>query len=191
MIQLALATYKSVGGWYTAEDSAAYFTPGRIFLTHFSRPLPIEKSFSGEAKQVLYSAEGWKIFAKVYPFVVARKNPNYVIVLPLRTFGGRWEEKRGDAKEDRYNVFEAKDGWDEARLERKEFPIVLENSREDVDSRSGILDFTDLNTLMTTLPIRNLGRIDEKALPLLEECFRRALRVPLETKDLQVCFHFV
>jgi hypothetical protein len=107
--------------------------------------------------------------------------------LPIHTYGGRADQKYSSKPQDQYSVFAAGDGWDESRLRKKELPVVVEDEQIDIKYPDARVDCSKIYTIEHYSIVRKIGRIDKKGLPLLEECFRLAMNVPLEVAETEVC----
>jgi len=64
---------------------------------------------------------------------------------------------------------------------------VVEDEQIDIKYPDARVDCSRIYTIEHYSVVRKIGRIDKKGLPLLEECFRLAMNVPLEVAETQVC----
>jgi hypothetical protein len=104
--------------------------------------------------------------------------------VPVNTYGGR--ENYTAKPQDQRQLFPAVGNWDKSRIAKKELPLVVEASGADVDYSLASVDFTRILTIKHYVLVKKIGRIDKLGLPLLEECFRNALGMPLELDDTNV-----
>jgi hypothetical protein len=169
--------------YQNVENPKKFFGKGRIFATLW--PEPAGPS-TRDNRHVVRGLFGQSIFSKIERFVVLRNMPTHCLCLPIHTYSGRADQKYSSRPQDHYFVFPAGDGWDASRLGRKELPVVVEDEEFDIKYPQARVDCSKIYTVEHYVKVRKIGRIDKKGLPLLEECFRLALDVPLEEAETQV-----
>jgi hypothetical protein len=137
---------------------------------------------------------GQKVYTKLRRFVVVRDMPDHCLCLAIHTNNGRGDKKFTKKPQDQYFVFEADESFDRLRVLKKELPVIVETS----DPLMGIkyplslLDCTRLFTIEHSHSVvRKIGRVDKAGLPLLEECFRQAMGVPVDLEKNEVCSLFI
>jgi len=109
---------------------------------------------------------------------------SHCLCVPVNTYGGR--ENHASKPQDQRQLFPAVGNWDKSRIAKKELPLVVEGSGVDIDYNLASVDFTRILTIKHYALVKKIGRIDKLGLPLLEECFRNALGMPLELDDTNV-----
>jgi hypothetical protein len=158
-----------------------FFKKGRVFST----PHPeVAGPLTTESNEITLDPYHNKLHTKIRRCIVVRDMSSHCLCVPVNTYGGR--DNYTAKPQDRYQLFPAIGNWDKSRIAKKELPLVVEASDVDVDYNLASVDFTRILTVKHYALVKKIGRIDKLGLPLLEECFRNALGVPLELDDTNV-----
>ena len=151
----------------------------------FSTPHPeVAGPLTTESNEITLDPYHNKLHTKIRRCIVVRDMSSHCLCVPVNTYGGR--DNYTAKPQDRYQLFPAIGNWDKSRIAKKELPLVVEASDVDVDYNLASVDFTRILTVKHYALVKKIGRIDKLGLPLLEECFRNALGVPLELDDTNV-----
>ncbi|KAN0107816.1 hypothetical protein V8E51_007558 [Hyaloscypha variabilis] len=161
-----------------------FFKKGRVFST----PHPeVAGPLTTESNEITLDPYHNKLHTKIRRCIVVRDLPSHCLCVPVNTYGGR--DNYTAKPQDQYQLFPAAGTWDKSRIAKKELPLVVETSDVDVDYNLASVDFTRILTIKHYVLVKKIGRIDKLGLPLLEECFRNALGVPLELDDTNLTLH--
>ena len=67
--------------------------------------------------------------------------------------------------------------WDHSRLERNEFPIVVEDPEIEIDDQNSHIVFGKMYTIEDYAKVKTVGFIHKDAMAQFEKCFRQSLSV--------------
>jgi hypothetical protein len=136
--------------------------------------------------EITWDPYGKRVHTKIRRALVVRDMPSHCICVPINTYGGQGEYKHVVKPQDQYKLFPAKGNWDKSRIDMKQLPLVVEASDTEIDYELASVDFTRIFYVPHYALVKKIGRIDKLGLPLLEECLRKALGVPLATEEADV-----
>jgi hypothetical protein len=161
--------------------SRKFFKKGRVFST----PHPeVAGPSTTDSNEITLDPYHNKLHTKIRRCIVVRDMSSHCLCVPVNTYGGR--ENHAPKPQDQRQLFPAVGNWDKSRIAKKELPLVVEGSGVDIDYNLASVDFTRILTIKHYALVKKIGRIDKLGLPLLEECFRNALGMPLELDDTNV-----
>jgi hypothetical protein len=136
--------------------------------------------------EITWDPYGKRVHTKIRRAVVVRDMPSHCICVPINTYSWQGEDRHVLRPQDQYKLFPAKGNWDNSRVDMKQLPLVVENSDAELDYELASVDFTRIFYVPHYALVKKIGRIDKLGLPLLEECLRKALGVPLATEEAGV-----